>query len=219
MTGFVRKALTVAAGLALVATTATAGVPDPAQSQADDVIVGNVSGNPLSPGGAFGTAVDGIGYTVVVNDVNGSPVSGVQVTINLSTGSGSTGLSAGTNTMTTQVAPATVDCASSTITKVTDGSGVAIFTGLFGGAENSASIEVRADGILLKLIQARSTDMNADGETGLADLNEFRKNFFGISGGNTAALETDFDIGGDTGLGDLNKFRIEFFDTTVITAC
>ena len=215
MTGFVSKALTVAAGLALVATTATAGVPDPAQSSADDVIVSNVSGNPLKPGGAFGTAATGIGYTVVVNDVNGSPIAGVTVTINFSTGSGSTGLAAIANAMTTHIAPTTVDCGTGTISKVTDGSGTAIFTALAGGAENTASVEVRADGILLKTILARSTDVNADGETGLADLNTFRLNFFG----NPAALETDFDLGGATGLGDLNLFRIEFFEPSNLTAC
>src|SRR5580765_4908062 len=68
MTGMVRKALTIAAGLAVVATVASAGVPDPRFSSWDLVVVGNVSGTPI--GGSPP------GFDVTVRDVNNAPLSG-----------------------------------------------------------------------------------------------------------------------------------------------
>ena len=47
MTGMVRKALTIAAGFVVVASVASAGVPDPRFSTLDAVVVGNVSGNAI----------------------------------------------------------------------------------------------------------------------------------------------------------------------------
>ena len=106
-----------------------------------------------------------------------------------------------------QLAPTTVDCPSKTLLQVADASGTATFRALIGGAENSSSITVRANGVPLSLIQARSTDMDANGDTGLNDLLLFGLNFFG----NPAALESDFDNAGGTGLNDLLLFGLEFF--------
>ena len=204
MTGFVRKALPVAAGLLLVATSAMAGLPDASQSTVPPIMTGSCSGT---------TTADT--YTVVVKDINGSPVGGATVTIDLSTASGTSGLSAIADLHASSIAPTTFDCPSQTMSQVADGSGVATFEGIFGGAENSASVQVAANGVPLLLIAVRSTDMNSSGDTELADLNLFRVNFFT----NPAAVESDFNQGGTTELADLNIFRVEFFSGVVVPGC
>ena len=78
-----------------------------------------------------------------------------------------------------------------------------------------AVIEVRANGILLARVVARSTDINGNGATGLADLELFRVNFFR----NPDAQETDYDLSGSTDLGDLDIFRKEFFSGASGTLC
>lgn len=204
MTGFVRKALPVAAGLLLVATSAMAGLPDASQSTVPPIMTGSCSGT---------TTADT--YTVVVRDINGSPVGGATVTIDLSTAGGASGLSAIADLHAQAIAPTTFDCGTQTMSQVADGSGVATFQGVFGGAENNASVQVSANGVPLLLIAVRSTDMNSSGETELADLNLFRVNFFL----NPAAVESDFNQGGTTELADLNIFRVEFFSGVVVPGC
>ena len=65
MTGMVRKALTFAAGLAVVASVASAGVPDNRFSTSDAVVVGNAAGTAL---GALR-----VGFAVGVKEVDGAP--------------------------------------------------------------------------------------------------------------------------------------------------
>lgn len=207
MTGFVRGALAVTAGLALLSAPAIAGVPSPANSAVDPVAVGNASGNALK-GGGFGTAILGVGFTVVVNDIGGNPIPGAVVTVDFSTASGNNGAAgaAVVNPFDTQVAGTTVNCPTQTLSKVADGSGVATFQPLFGGAENTPSIEVRANGVLLSVIMARSTDASGNGSTDLPDLSVFQTNLFGVGG-----VDSDFNLNAAVDLPDLSILQTEIF--------
>jgi hypothetical protein len=211
MTGFIRKALPVAAGLLLVATSAMAGLPDPSQSTVPEVMVGSCS-----------ATITEDTYTVVVRDINGSPVGGATVVVDFSTGSGDAGVSGAVKSLAhaTQNAPTTVNCPAQTISQIADGSGVATFEGIFGGADNALSVEVSANGVPLKLIKVRSTDLDAAGDTDLNDLNIFRTNFFDQPGvPNSGPFESDYNDDGDTELTDLNIFRVEFFSLVFVPLC
>lgn len=210
MTGFVRGALAVTAGLALLATSAMAAVPSPANSDVDDIMVGSVKGTALK-GGGFGTAVLGVGYTVAVKDIGGLPIPGAVVTVNFSTASGDIGTSGAVqvNPYTIQLDGSAIDCPTQTLTKVANGSGVAIFQPIFGGAENTASIEVRANGVLLKPIMARGVDATGDGILNSADLSVFQQNIFGPAF--PAGQESDFTLDGVKNSADLSVLQQEFF--------
>ena len=161
MTGLVRKALTIAAGLAVVASVASAGVPSPQQSIVEPVVVGDASGNAYGAPGSIGTqAVPG--FEVTVRDVNLTPLANKNVVVDFSA-----------TTMklhSTQNAGTTVNCAAKTISKLTNGSGVAVFSARVGGFTNTNNVEVSADGVVLALVKARSTDNdNAGATTSLTD--------------------------------------------------
>ena len=204
MTGFVRKALPVAAGLLLVATSAMAGLPDATTSTVPAVMVGSCS-----------ATISEDTYIVVVRDINSAPVAGATVTIDLSTATGVSGNALPVHLHQSQIAPTTFDCPTQTMSQVSDGSGTATFQGIFGGAENTASVQVSANGVPLLLIEIRSTDLDALGDTDSADLNRFRQNFFFTP----AATETDYKAPAGTGSEDLNVFRVEFFSGVVVTPC
>ncbi len=226
MTGFVRGALAVTAGLALLVSSSMAGVPSPTTSSVDPVMVGNVTGNPLK-GGSFGTSVTSIGYTVVVRDIGGVLLDGVVVTLDFNTASGDNGSAAVVDAYEEQIGGAT--CAGDVISGTTGAGanppGTFVFTPIFGGAENTASIEVRAGGTLLALVRARSTDLDANadtdpvgppGPTGLPDLGIFQNNLFdlirNVPGG---ILEADFTISpsptNPVGLADLGLLQSDIF--------
>lgn len=64
MTGLIRKALTFAAGLTVVATVTSVGYSDPRHSTAEPVIVGNATGQPLA---ASGNSAHHVGLKAVVD--------------------------------------------------------------------------------------------------------------------------------------------------------
>jgi hypothetical protein len=206
MTSSVCKTLLLAAGLLLVATATAAavGLPDPMQSVVPPVMVGSCSG----------TVIDDT-YVVIVRDVGGAPVGGALVTIDFSTAAFNSGTSNPAWVHFPQLPPTTWNCPTYTITQVADASGVAVFEGMFGGAENTPSIQVSANAVPLRVIEVRSTDMDANGETGLVDLNGLRINFFTFP----LAKESDWDQSGLTDLGDLNILRQEFFSGGAVTRC
>jgi hypothetical protein len=222
MTGFIRGALAVTAGLVLLAGSAMAGVPSPANSTVDEVIVGNASGNAMPKGRGFGTTDQGAGYIVTVRDVTGALMDAT-VTINFSTAAGNTGLIPAVvkaNPFDAQTDGSSVDCATRTISKATTG-GVAIFNPRFHGAENTASIEVRAAGVLLAVVKARSTAANFNGETELADLGIFQENF-SVGGISDQGEESDFSLTCDPNcvdLIDLGYFQSEFATGVSGTPC
>ncbi len=208
MTGLVRKALTIAAGLAVVATVASAGVPDPRNSTVETVMVGNATGNPLGAPGGFGTSAVG-GFEVIVRDINNLALIGRPVVLDVSS-------SPGIKLFNVVGGGITVNCTNRTLTKPTDGTGLALFMARFGGFENADAVEVSADGVALANVKARSTDVDGlGGGTGLGDLGIFANNF----ANNPTAPETDFDTSGSTGLGDLGIFAIEFASAVIEAYC
>ncbi len=196
MSRITQKALLAAVGLTLMASSAVASLADPAQSTVDPVIIGNSSGNPI-----------GGGFVVKPRDVNGSPDNSWLIEIRF--------LNTVSRPYSTQMDGSDVDCGSLTISRVVGSTGDAVFYPRIGGFENLEVIEVRADGLLLARVVARSTDIDGNGATGLADLELFRVNFFR----NSDAQETDYDLSGSTDLGDLDIFRKEFFSRASGTLC
>jgi|SRR5688572_6136962 hypothetical protein len=200
MTGMVRKALTIAAGLAVVASVASAGVPDPRFSTTDLVVVGNASGNAIG-----GTPP---GFDVVVRDVNNAALAGRTVVLDFS--------ATPMKVFTVQNAGTTVNCVAKTISRVTNASGAVNFASRVAKFDNTNGVEVSADGVVLATVRGRSTDIDGtDGTTGLGDFAIFGNNFLN----NTGAQETDFDLGGNTGLGDFAIFGSEFLNGATGSYC
>jgi hypothetical protein len=196
----VRKALTIAAGLAVVASVASAGVPDNRFSTSDAVVVGNVSG----------TAIGGspAGFDVTVKDVNNAPLAGRTVTLDFS----------GTpmKVFNAQNAGTTLNCAAKTISRVTNASGAVNFAARVAKWDNANNVDVIADGVPLFVVKGRSTDLDGlDATTGLGDFSIFGNRFLS----NPAAQETDFDLSGATGLADFSIFGSQFLSGATGTYC
>lgn len=192
MTGMVRKALTIAAGFAVVASVASAGVPDPRFSSAEPIVVGDLSGNPIQGG-----------YDVVVRDVNNAPLAGRTVSLDFS--------ATPIRVNNVQNAGTTFNCTAKTISRVTNASGAVNFAARFAKYDNANNVEVSADGVVLATIKGRSVDIDGagagSGAVSLGDFVIFSANF------NTSAQETDFDQNGTTGLGDFVIFAAEYNTT------
>jgi hypothetical protein len=196
----VRKALTIAAGLAVVASVASAGVPDPRFCTTDLVVVGDASGN----------AIGGVpaGFDVTVKDVNNAPLSGRTVTLDFS--------ATPMKVFNAQNAGTTVNCTAKTISRVTNASGQVNFASRVAKFDNTNGVEVSAEGVVLATVKGRSTDIDGtDGTTGLGDFAIFGNNFLNIP----AAQETDYDLVGGTGLGDFAIFGAEFLNGATGTYC
>jgi hypothetical protein len=200
MTGMVRKALLIAAGFAVVASVASAGVPDPRFSTIDPVAVGTNSG------AATAQAAASPGYDVIVRDVSNAPLAGVTVTLNYATSA--------MKVYSTQNAGTTVNCPAKSISRVTNGSGAVVFGPRTGKFNNSNTVEVSANGVVLGNVKGRSTDIDGlGGQTSLGDLSLFAAVYGAVN------QETDFDVsGGVTGLGDFSIFAAEYAGL-ILTYC
>ena len=200
MTGMVRKALLIAAGFAVVASVASAGVPDPRFSTIDPVAVGTNSGT------ATAQAAATPGFDVVVRDVSTAPLAGVTVTLNYSTSA--------MKVYTTQNAGTTVNCPAKSISRVTNGAGAVVFAPRTGKFNNANTVEVAANGVVLGNVKGRSTDIDGlGGQTALGDFSLFSSAY------GTVNQETDFDVsGGVTGLGDFSIFSAEYAGV-ILTYC
>jgi hypothetical protein len=183
----VRKALLIAAGFAVVASVASAGVPDPRFSSIESVVVG-AAAQFVAPVGVLP------GYDVTVRDVSNAPLAGVTVTLNFS--------ASGMKVFTTPNgggSGTTVNCAAKSISRVTNGAGQVNFGSRVAKFNNANTVEVSANGVVLGNVKGRSTDIDGtDGKTGLGDFVLFSSNFLSVP----SAQETDFDLNGTTGLGD-----------------
>jgi len=202
MTGLVRKALAVAAGLTVVASVAMAAVPDPLKSSVETPMVGGSSGNLL-------IGIGGAGYEVTVRDVNNTPIVGASVVLDFSSA-----LAVKLYTNTPQNG-ATINCANNTVTKSTGASpaGLVVFGLRDGGFINSASVQVSANGVVLANVPSRTTDIDGVGTTtNAADLNLFRVQLFAAQ---PAAPQTDYTGDTNTNSADLNIFRGELFSGAV----
>jgi hypothetical protein len=198
------KSLLMATGMLLAATPGVASAQIPVLT-APDVIVGSASG----------TAPE-LEYTAVLTNCPGGPCAGIFISIDFNTGPGASGIAAPVHPHAIQKSPTVVDCATRTLTQITNDQGEVAFKALFGGAENLARVQISANGVPMKLITARSTDVDDSGETDLNDLNRFRINFFTPGPGPD---ETDFNDDLDTELGDLDIFRKEYFSGAVVPRC
>jgi len=188
----VRKALTIAAGLAFVATVASAGVPDPRFSTID----------PIGVGDNTGTAVGGspAGFDVAVKDVNNAPVLGATVTLNFS--------ASGLKGYAVQNAGTTVNAGAQTLSRVAT-TGSTNFAAKTGKFNNSNTVEVSANGVVLGNVKWRSTDIDGlGGITGLGDFTYFSGKYLGA----VTAPEVNFDltVSDVPGLGDFTIFSSEY---------
>ena len=205
------KALTVGAGLAVVASVAMAGVPDPTKSSTDgNYAIGNARGGfvLLTPPMAAGFAN---GYSVTVRDVSNIPLAGVTVSFNFPSGT--------LRAHQTQQLGQTSSCSNNTVSAVTDGSGLAVIVpGVVGNNDAGALTQVRANGVLLTSITVRSFDLlcelgGAAGKVTGFDFNNFRQHFlvgqpfYNLPGADFDNVSTGATH--DTGF-DFNEFRQEF---------
>jgi hypothetical protein len=76
-------------------------------------------------------------------------------------------------------------------------------------------VQVRIDGMLLKIIPVRSTDMDGNGATDLRDVEAFRERFVH----ETTAPETDFNHDGVTNGYDFAIMHDEFVAGVKGTVC
>ncbi len=192
MTGMVRKALTIAAGLAFFATVASAGVPDPRFSVIDPIGVGDNTG--VARGGSPA------GFDVAVKDVNNAPVLGATVTLNFS--------ASGVKGYSVQNAGTTVNAGAQTLSRVAT-TGSTNFAARTGKFTNSNTVEVSANGVVLGDVKWRSTDIDGvGGVTGLGDFTYFSVKYLGA----VAAPEVNFDLSVSDvpGLGDFTIFSTEY---------
>jgi hypothetical protein len=143
---------------------------------------------------------------VVVRDVSNAPLSGVTVTLNYST--------SGMKVYSTQNAGTTVNCPAKSISRVTNGAGAVVFGPRTGKFNNSNTVEVSANGVVLGNVKGRSTDIDGSGgQTALGDFSLFSSAY------GTVNAETDFDVsGGVTGLGDFSIFSAEYAGL-ILTYC
>jgi hypothetical protein len=166
------KALTVAAGLAVLASVAMAGVPDATTSTTDgDLMVANARGLTLLALPNVKATVTN-GYQVTVRDIGGTALAGVTVSMQLS----GTALRAHATQSGGQTAPA---CGTTNaIQAVTDGAGAVTFIPACVGENSSTTpnVQIRANGILLTTIRMPSVDMSCSGTPGKVD--GFDQNLF-----------------------------------------
>jgi hypothetical protein len=170
--------------------------PSPEHSYAPEIVVGNASG-----------AVIGEGTRIEVRNADGAPLPHALVELDF-------GAAPGITLFDTQTEATAVDCAARTISARTDADGVVSIAPRFGGATAEREVVVRAEGLVLGTAAARSTDLDGDGQTGLADLAAFSEAFFA---GDVA--RADFDADGDVSLADHLIYAAEHFSTARATPC
>jgi len=169
--------------------------PSPTTSTFDPVIVGTSNGMLI-----------GNGYHGVVRAPNGTPLSGVSVSVNFQQG---------VFPYQQQPSPTTVDCPSLILFQISDSKGEVSFVPRLGGYQNSAVMAIKANGIFMRQIAGRSTDLNASGSTDILDLNHFRMNYLN----NPSAAETDYDETGVTDVADFNLFRQAYLSGAAGVVC
>lgn len=120
---------------------------------------------------------DGTGYLVIVRDVSGNPLSGSTVTMSF--------VSTGVQLHATQTNGQMSGCTSHILSQITSFNGMAeLFPAAVGinhtSDDATTNIELRADGVLLRVIRFRSTDLSCSGTPGCVDnydAQEFRLRF------------------------------------------
>ena len=175
---------------------AAAAVPSPSSSRVPAVVVGNIGGAPI-----------GAGFIVVVRKMSNDPVPGADVQLIFP--------ATGPRPLLEQETGTTMNCATRTMSRLADGNGIAVFHPRIAGFANLPAVDVRADGLLLRSVSARSTDLDGDGTVSLLDFHRFAQNFLRAP----AAPETDYDQNGRTDAWDFDLFRREFVARARGVAC
>jgi hypothetical protein len=165
------------------------GIPDPDQCFIPEVIFGTTPAAPC---------------IVIVRDATGSPIPAALVELRFGP---AIPHGADLCLWDRQIPPATYSCATYTISQVTNAVGFVAFDPLFGGHVNQALVEVAADGVVLGVAKARSTDFNGDGRCCLIDLAWLRYYYWHAPD----AEQADFNNSGSVELGDLDAFRRGYF--------
>ena len=191
--------------IAAAAVPAAAKIAYPPSSDVPPVLVGCPSGAalPSCSDRADAPASSVAGYRVRIVDVSNTPLAFTVVTLDFS--------QANVRLLGDDRAGTTVDCAAKTISRTTDLDGVAVFAPRFCGSTSGDDVLVHAEGVWLRRVPARSTDVDADGTTGLQDLTRVARNLFGGS----TDTSTDFDpctagSEGRTTLTDFVLFAAEY---------
>jgi hypothetical protein len=190
-------AVFVAAGL-LGAIPASSGPADPRNSHADPVLVGTTSGAFVPGVGAMAAP----GFDVEVRSVNNAPLNYRLVTLTLN--------SPNLAFLDLQNPGVEVDCANRTIALMTDRLGRVCFGARICGFDNAPdAITVDADGVWLRQVPARSTDLwGMDGVTDANDMRVFRERFFSAVG---PFPELDLNLDDRVDAADLQVLRDEYF--------
>jgi hypothetical protein len=157
--------------------------PDPRQFTFDSIVVGSPNG----------TAIGGAppGFDVTVRDPSLNPVPNAHVTLKFS--------GSGIALYLAQAPATTVNCATGSITRLTDPQGHVNFVPRMGGWANANAVGVEVEGVVVGMVPGRSPDYDADGHAALSDLAVFTFDLLH----DPAAQRSDFDLDGSTGLGDL----------------
>jgi len=206
MTGMIRKALLIAAGFAVVASVASAGVPDPAFSTVGQVAVGTNSGvltdEPSDP--------NGNGFNVIVRDVTNAPLNGVLVTLNY-TGSG-------LRLFASQDPGTTIGATGCTISRTTNIAGAVVFGPKSAKFNNGNVIQVSANGVVLGNVKGRSTDIDGNGNVSVADFSQLSACYLNVVAVCPAPrVELDFNNSPPlNGLGDISIMTAEILAGSAI---
>lgn len=169
--------------------------PSPNTSTFDPVIVGTSNG-----------LLIGDGYHATIRSMNGTPLGGVSVSVNFQQG---------VFPYQQQLSPTTVDCLSLILFQTTDSKGEIFINPKLGGYQNGAVMAVKANGVFMRQIAGRSTDLDASGVTDILDFNHFRQNYVAAP----SAAETDYDETGATDIGDFNIFRQAYLSGAAGVVC
>jgi len=113
--------------------------------------------------------VHAYGFVVQAVDYNNAPLWYETVTIDFS--------ATNVRLLADDTPGTTVDCANRTIRRLTGQDGIAVFRPRFCGSSAGATVIVHIDGIVLRELEACSTDLDADGITGLFDFARLIDNF------------------------------------------
>jgi hypothetical protein len=185
-----RLALIAAFAALCAAAPAVAKVPDPRFSQCDAVLD------------------DGRAFLVAPRDVSNAPLSFEEVTLDFS--------ASPVRLYAEQESGTTVDCVRRTLTRYTTIQGVATFHPRFAIGCADASVLVMVNGVWLRHVPARSTDLDGDGTVGVNDVAVFANAFREGS----VRPELDFDgSGGAPGLGDFTRIVQGFLAAAKASYC
>jgi len=162
---------------------ASAKIPERIFCRVPTVLVGSNAGAlmPSCAESAAPGAGRSEGFFLCIREASNGPMAFEQITLDLS--------AAGCRLFGDDRPGMTVDCVAKTIRGFTNPRGEITFAPRFGGVENAALVRIFVEAFPLAEVPARSTDLDADGTTGIADFARVAANL--LSGASDPS--TDFD--------------------------